>query len=79
MKKNPKKLLKRMDKDIDQYRLIGENPKNYTKMVKAVYQELKDPSKYEAKRLSKAIDICGKIDGKVSQRVVAIIKELCEK
>jgi CDP-glycerol glycerophosphotransferase (TagB/SpsB family) len=73
---NPKKLLKRMDKDIDQYRSIGENPKSYKEMVKVVKQELQDPKKYEQTRLNKAKDICGVIDGNVSKRILEIVKEL---
>lgn len=75
---NPKKLLKRMDKDIDEYRKIGQNPISYKEMVQVVYEEFKNPEKYEQERLSKAIDICGKIDGEVSKRIVEVIKEISE-
>ncbi|MCI0500695.1 MAG: CDP-glycerol glycerophosphotransferase family protein [Epsilonproteobacteria bacterium] len=73
---NPKKLLKRRDKDVDGYRSIGENPKSYKEMVVAVKEELQNPSKYEEERLQKAVDICGIIDGKVSSRIVEVVKEL---
>jgi len=73
---SPKKLLKRMDKGIDEYRKIGENPTTYQEMVKVVHQELQDGKKFEAQRKSMAKDICGITDGKVSQRIVDIIKDL---
>ncbi len=73
---NPKKLLKRMDKDIDGYRNIGENPKSYKEMVVAVKNELQNPSKFEQERVKKSVDICGNIDGKVSFRIVEVVKEL---
>ncbi len=75
---NPKKLFKRMDKDIDEYRDIGPNPKSYSEMVKNVYEEIKNNKNYEQKRLEKSIDICGIIDGKVSLRIVNIIKDISE-
>lgn len=73
---NPKKILKRMDKDIDGYRNIGENPKSYKEMVVAVKNELQNPSKFEQERVKKSVDICGNIDGKVSFRIVEVVKEL---
>ncbi len=76
---NPKKLLSRMDSDIDEYRKIGENPKSYKEMLTAVNQELNDSTRYEQARLSKAIDICGNIDGEVSNRILNIILTLKSK
>lgn len=75
---NPKKLFKRMDKGIDAYRDIGENPTTYKEMQEAVREELKNPAKFETARLQKAVDICGTIDGKVSYRIFKIIKELID-
>ncbi len=75
---NPKKIFKRMDTDIDEYRKIGENPNSYKDMIVSVNQELSNPNKYENERLAKAIDICGSIDGNVLNRIIQIIKELCE-
>ena len=74
---NPKKLLKRMDKDIDRYRVIGENPNTYEEMLLMARRELEDNSKFEKERLALAEDICGKLDGKASSRIVHIIKEIC--
>ncbi len=65
-----------MDKDIDGYRNIGENPKSYKEMVVAVKNELQNPSKFEQERVKKSVDICGNIDGKVSFRIVEVVKEL---
>jgi len=73
---NPKKLLKRMDKGIDKYRSIGLNAQNYKQMVQMVKSELSDPSKFEEARLSMAKDICGIVDGKVSQRIVKLLEEI---
>lgn len=75
---NPKKLLKRMDKDIDGYRSIGENPKSYKEMVEVVKTELLNPKKFENERIKKAVDICGIIDGKVSSRIAEVVKELID-
>lgn len=75
---NPKKLLSRMDSGINEYRQIGENAKSYSDMLTAVRQELTNPTKYEQVRLSKATDICGTIDGKVSARIMDIILKLKE-
>lgn len=76
---NPKKLLSRMDTDINEYRDIGENPKSYKEMVSAVHKELNNPKEYEQARLLKATDICGKIDGKVSIRMMEILLKIKEK
>lgn len=76
---NPKKLFKRMDKDIDGYRDIGPNPMSYKNMVIDVKNELENPNNFEKIRLEKSIDICGNIDGKVSKRIIDIVKDLSEK
>lgn len=73
---NPKKLFKRMDKHMDRYRVVGENPKTYKEMLKVTKEALQDNSKFENARLSLAQDVCGKIDGKVSARIVELIKEM---
>jgi CDP-glycerol glycerophosphotransferase (TagB/SpsB family) len=72
---NPKKLIKRMDKSIDEYRKIGKNVDSYDEMVTSVQEELNDSSLFEDFRLSKAKDICGNIDGKVSSRIVDLIRK----
>lgn len=75
---NPKKLLQRMDSGINRYREIGENPRHYPDMVKAVRIELENPRLYEKKRLELAADICGEIDGEVSLRIAEIVRELSD-
>ncbi len=66
-----------MDKGIDRYRVIGENPNTYEEMLLATKRELEDGSKFEKERLALAEDICGKLDGKASSRIVQVIKEIC--
>ncbi len=75
---NPGKLLQRMDSGIDQYRKIGSNPKSYVDMVTEVKLELDDTTRYEQNRLKLAGDICGQIDGKVSSRIVDIVRGICD-
>jgi len=72
---NPKKLLKRLDKGIDTYRKIGDNANSYVEMVQMVYDNLKNPSKYQQIREEFTIEICGKVDGKASERIVDVIEE----
>ena len=74
---NPKKLLKRMDKNMDRYKVVGENPKSYTEMVDVTKKALGDNSVFEEARVSLAQDVCGKLDGKVSLRIIEVIKDLC--
>lgn len=76
---NSKKLFKRMDKNMDRYRVVGENPKSYKEMIKVTQKALNDNKKFEDVRLSLARDICGKIDGKVSVRIAEVIKDICVK
>lgn len=76
---NPKKLFKRMDQHMDRYRSVGENPKSYQEMVIVAKKELEESSKFEKQRLALAQDICGKLDGAASKRIVEVIKEICVK
>jgi len=73
---NPKKLLKRLDSNIDQYREIGDNAESYEQMVNMVYDNLKNREKYQTIRKKFTYDICGEVDGKVSQRIVKELEEL---
>lgn len=66
---NPKKLMKRLDKGMDKYRLIGDNADNYIDMVNYVYDNIENPNKFEKERLLMTKDICGNIDGNVSKRI----------
>ena len=63
-----------MDANMTRYRVVGENPKTYKEMLKVTKEALHDNSKFEDARLSLAQDVCGKIDGKVSARIVEVIK-----
>ena len=73
---NPKKLLKRLDQGMDRYRLIGDNAKNYKEMVEMVYDNISNPKKYEKARLAMSGDICGVVDGKVSERIYKVTEDL---
>lgn len=73
---NPKKLLKRMDKGIDEYRKIGFNPTTYKQMILDVKHELNDTKKFEIQRLKMAKEICGDVDAQVSKRIVEVVREL---
>lgn len=66
----PSKMLKRMDSGIDSYRKIGDNAESYNDMVKFVYQNLNDLTKYETIRKDFTKDLCGIVDGKASKRIV---------
>jgi CDP-glycerol glycerophosphotransferase (TagB/SpsB family) len=67
---NPKKLLKRLDSGIDIYRQIGDNANSYAQMIQMVNENLQNPQKYETLRKQYTKDICGVVDGKVSQRIL---------
>ena len=71
---NPKKLLKRFDKGMDRFRQIGDNAKNYKEMVQMVHSNMADKSKYSKVRKQFMYELCGEVDGKVSQRVVELLK-----
>ncbi len=76
---NPKKLLNRLDQGMDRYRLIGDNASNYKEMVEMVHDNIKNPEKYEKARLEMNDDICGVVDGNVSQRIYKVIEDLSVK
>lgn len=76
---NPKKLFKRMDKNMDRYRVIGENPTSYKEMKLVTEEALKNKEKFQEERLSLAQDVCGEIDGNVSARIVKVVKDLLER
>ncbi len=73
---NPKKLLSRMDSGMDQYRSIGKNAASYKEMLRCVNEELEDHSEYEAVRLEYAKEICGEVDGRVSQRIADLVEKI---
>ena len=74
---NPKKLFNRMDKNMNRYRVLGENPTSYKEMLYVTKKALADNSAFEEARLSLAKDVCGKLDGKASLRIVEVVKDLC--
>ncbi|MDQ7086183.1 MAG: CDP-glycerol glycerophosphotransferase family protein [Sulfurovum sp.] len=74
---NPKKILKRMDKGMNNYKKIGANPSSYKEMIEATHDALKDKSTFEVQRLEMAKDICGLVDGQASMRITKVIKDVC--
>ena len=73
---NPKKLSKRLDQGMDKYRAIGDNALTYKEMVTLVYENIENPSKLEVSRLQMRDDICGVIDGNVSQRIFEVLERV---
>jgi hypothetical protein len=73
---NPKKLMKRLDPNIEIYRKIGDNAKDYQEMVKMVKENSQNPNKFKNIRAKYTKAICGKVDGKVSQRIVDFLEYL---
>ena len=70
---NPWKLMKRLDQNIEIYRKIGDNAKNYKEMVKMVKGNSQNPNKLKDIRAKYTKAICGKVDGKVSQRIIEFL------
>ncbi len=73
---NPRKLLNRLDQGMDKYRLIGDNASSYKEMVDMTKENLQNPMKYEDARKKMNDDICGVVDGNVSQRIYKIMQDL---
>jgi CDP-glycerol glycerophosphotransferase (TagB/SpsB family) len=65
----PWKLSKRIDQSKEKYRSILDTANSYEETLKYTKEALENPSKLESKRLEFSKDICGKIDGKVSERI----------
>jgi len=73
----PWKLNKRIDNSKEMYRQILDNANNYNETVSYTKEALINPKKLEDKRLKFSKDLCGDIDGKVSQRIYnEILKRL---
>ena len=72
----PWKLNKRIDKSKDFYRQILNNANNYDETLEYTNEAILNPSKLEEKRLKFSRDLCGDIDGKVSQRIYNIIMDI---
>ncbi len=65
----PWKLSGRIDASKMKYRVILDTANSYQETLKYTKEALLDPSKLEEKRLVFSKDICGEIDGKVSDRI----------
>jgi len=76
---NPKKLLNRLDVGIDTYRTIGDNAQNYDEMLEMTKENIANKDKYKMQRETFTKAICGNVDGKSSQRIVAVVKDDYEK
>ncbi|MCH9812532.1 MAG: CDP-glycerol glycerophosphotransferase family protein [Epsilonproteobacteria bacterium] len=70
----PKKLTKRIDKSKEYYRSILDNAHTYKETLQYTKEALQTPQKLEAKRLAFSQDLCGKIDGNVSERIYNLVK-----
>jgi CDP-glycerol glycerophosphotransferase (TagB/SpsB family) len=69
----PWKLSKRIDQSKEKYRSILDTANSYEETLKYTKEALENPSKLEAKRLEFSKDICGEIDGKVSERIYDVV------
>ncbi len=72
----PWKLKKRIDNQKDRYREILDNAYDYNETKKLVKEALLNPLKLESLRLKFSKELCGIIDGNVSNRIVNIMEEL---
>lgn len=66
---------RRMDQDYGEYADIATHAKTYSDLRKHIEQYIAAPDTLQSIRLSLAEKLCGKIDGKVSARIVAYLKE----
>ena len=69
----PWKLTKRIDKSKEFYRTILDNANNYEETINYTKEALSNPRKLEDKRLKFSKDLCGDIDGKVSNRIYNVV------
>ena len=72
----PWKLKNRIDSKKDRYRKLFSNAYSYNEMVNLTKEALMDPDKLKKYRLEFSKEICGKIDGKVSKRVVDLLEDI---
>ena len=76
----PWKLTKRIDQSKAKYRTILDRADSYEETLRYTKEALDNPDKLESKRLEFSKDICGEIDGKVSERICnLVIKRVKEK
>ena len=71
----PWKLTKRIDQSKAKYRRILETANSYKETLKHCKEALENPTKLEAKRLEFAKEICGEIDGLVSERIYDVVRK----
>jgi len=65
----PWKLSKRIDKSKDAYRVVLYNAHSYSQTVEYVNKAFLNPNELESKRIELSKELCGDIDGKVSNRI----------
>ncbi len=71
----PWKFKKRMDESKDFYRQILHSAYSYEETKTKTLECLKKPNELEELRVKFSSQICGKIDGKVSQRMIEVLQE----
>jgi CDP-glycerol glycerophosphotransferase (TagB/SpsB family) len=69
----PWKLTKRIDQSKAKYRTILDVANSYEETLKYTKEALTNPLKLEDKRLEFSKDLCGDIDGKVSERIYEVV------
>jgi CDP-glycerol glycerophosphotransferase (TagB/SpsB family) len=71
----PWKLKKRIDLKKDRFRSMLENAYNYDETLRLTLDALNNPNKLHKVRTALSNEICGNIDGKVSQKIVKLLEE----
>jgi len=71
----PWKLKKRIDPSKDKYRGMFETATGYEETLRLTREALEDPGRLEAQRLAFAREVCGEIDGRVSERIYQAVME----
>ncbi len=71
----PWKLHRRIDQQKEQYRRIFSNAHSYRQTLEMTKEALHNPGKRSPQRRQLSHEICGTIDGKVSERIADIIGE----
>ena len=69
----PWKLSRRIDSSKEKYRTILDRANSYKETLQYTQEALKNPAKLEAKRLEFSKDLCGEIDGRVSERIYEVV------
>lgn len=66
---------KRMDQDYGEYADVAVHAKSFNNLQAILEQQLLNPESLEEVRLGLAEKLCGKIDGKASQRIITYLRE----